>query len=67
MTKKANEIVQLVTNQIIKDMESADGSKWIKGWSNKSFQNINGHHYTGFKVFWLSMMEEYWLSGEKRF
>ena len=35
MTKKANEIVQLVTNQIIKDMESADGSKWIKGWSNK--------------------------------
>ena len=66
MTKKANEIVQLVTNQIIKDMESADGSKWIKGWSNKSFQNINGHHYTGFNVFWLSMIDGGFLGGEAR-
>ena len=65
-TKNASEIVKLVTDEIIKQMEDADHTKWLKGWSNKSFQNVDGHHYTGFNVFWLSMIDGGFFGGKSR-
>ncbi len=63
MKKEVSEIVKQVTDHIIKDMETGDNSKWLKGWSNKSFQNLEGHHYQGFNVFWLSMIDGGFLGG----
>ena len=54
--KKANEIVKHVTEHLIKQMESDDGGKWLKGWTNKAFQNVDGHNYSGMNLFWLSMI-----------
>ena len=57
MKKTASQIVKEVSEHIIKQMESADGGKWIKGWTNKSFQNLNGHKYSGMNLFWLSLID----------
>ena len=66
MRKDVATIVKSVTDKIIKDMEGANPSEWMKGWTNTSFQNLNGHHYTGFNVFWLSMIDGGFLGGKKK-
>ncbi len=63
--KKANEIVKHVTEHLIKQMESDDGGKWLKGWTNKAFQNVDGHNYSGMNLFWLSMIAEGFLGEPK--
>jgi len=63
--KKANEIVKHVTEHLIKQMECDDGGKWLKGWTNKAFQNVDGHNYSGMNLFWLSMIAEGFLGEPK--
>jgi len=66
MTLKANDIVKKVTEHLIKQMESDDNSKWLKGWTNKSFQNLDGHKYSGMNLFWLSMIDGGFLDDKPR-
>lgn len=62
----ANEIIKKVTDHLIKEMESSDSSKWIKGWTNKSFQNLDGHKYSGMNLFWLSMIDGGFIDDKPR-
>ena len=66
MKIKANEIVKKVTDHLIKQMESDDNSKWLKGWTNKSYQNLDGHNYSGMNLFWLSMIDGGFLGGKAK-
>lgn len=66
MKLKANEIVKKVTDHLIKQMESDDGGKWLQGWTNKTFQNLDGHNYSGMNLFWLAMIDGGFLGGEPR-
>jgi len=66
MKLKANEIVKKVTDHLIKQMESDDNSKWLQGWTNKSFQNLDGHKYSGINLFWLSMIDGGFLDDKPR-
>lgn len=56
MKKDIELIVKNVTNKIIAELESADPSKWMKCWANKKNVSVDGHYYTGFNTFILSML-----------
>lgn len=54
MNNEIQSMVKQVTDKIIIDMEKNEG-KWMRGWVNHKFQNIDGHRYTGFNILWLAL------------
>ena len=52
MIKDVSLIVETVNAKVLKDIESGNGN-FIKSWTSKSFQNLEGHYYSGFNVLWL--------------
>ena len=45
-------IVEQVNKQVFADMEK-HGLEWTKCWTEKHFQNLDGHYYSGFNILWL--------------
>ena len=54
MYKDVEAIVEQVNKKILADLEKKD-TNWIKSWTCKKYQSLDGHFYSGFNTLWLSL------------
>jgi len=54
MYRDVEAIVEQVNKKILVDLEKKD-TNWIKSWTTKKYQSLDGHFYSGFNILWLSL------------